>query len=104
MKSKSKKPQNELNINYKSFIEDFTRTTIKCCKKYGVNFDEVLEEVYYLKYDKEIGKNIAMNAIDEFIKDHPKELDRKWKLSIAKRIAGQLYTHYINNQKYKGER
>lgn len=101
MKAKSKKPQNNnTGINYKPFIVDFTERIIGCCKKYGVSFDEVLEEVYYLKYNKNTGREIAMKAIEEFRKDHPGELKQKWVLSIAKRIAGQLYTHYINNRKW----
>ena len=94
-----KQQHSKKEINYKPFIVDFTERIIGCAKKYGVNFDEVLEEVYYLKYDKKIGMNIAMRAIENFIQDHPEELDRKWVLSIAKRIAGQMYTHYINNRK-----
>ena len=102
MKAKSKKQAlpSKKEINYKPFIVDFTKRIIGCCKKYGVNFDEVLEEVYYLKYNKVTSAKIAMNAIENFRKDHPGELDKKWVLSIAKRIAGQLYTHYINNRKW----
>ena len=94
-----KRQHSRKEIDYKPFIVDFTERIIGCARKYGVNFDEVLEEVYYLKYDKKIGLDIAMRAIENFRIDHPKELDSKWTLSIAKRIAGQMYTHYINNRK-----
>ena len=84
-------------INYQLFVEDFVIKIMKVCKRHNVNFDEVLDEVYYNKYDKEIFKDLALEGLRLFINDHPNILEGKWILSIAKRIAGQMYTHYGNN-------
>ena len=85
-------------INYQPFIEDFIRRILKCCKKYNVNFDSVLENVYYSKHSKETYKDIVLQALRLFRNDHPNALEGKWILSIAKRVAGQMYTHYTTNK------
>lgn len=84
--------------NHQPFIEDIIKNLLKVCKKHNVNFDEVLENVYYNKYSKESFKELALQGLRLFRKDHPEALEGKWILSIAKRIAGQIYTHYVNNK------
>jgi len=89
------------DINYQAFIEDFVIRIMGCCRKYNVDFDDVLEKVYYNKYEKETFKDLSLQGLRLFVNDHPEILEGKWILSIAKRIAGQMYTHHINNTKVK---
>jgi hypothetical protein len=54
--------------------------------------------------DKEIKleiQRITSKAIRNFISQHPGELDKKWILSLSKRVAGQIWTHFWNNKKEK---
>ena len=98
MKKKSQERKETNGTNYQPFVEDTIKNLLKTCKKYNVNFDDALKNTYYSKYNKEIFKELALQGLRLFIKDHPEVLEGKWILSIAKRIAGQMYTHFINNK------
>ena len=52
---------------------------------------------------KEELQRISALAVKGFCNAHPDVLDKNYIQSIAKRVAGQLYTHFVHNPKQMEE-
>jgi len=51
---------------------------------------------------KEEIQRIVMLAMKSFLVAHPETMERNLIQSLAKRIAGQIHTHFIHNVKENG--
>jgi len=56
------------------------------------------------RMSKEEIQRITIKAIKGFLVAHPDTLDPNLIQSIAKRVAGQIYTHFVYNPKQNGGR
>ena len=51
---------------------------------------------------KEEVQRIVMLAIHSFLKAHPEGMDKDLMQSLAKRVAGQVMTHFVHNPQHNG--
>lgn len=61
-----------------------------------------VKKTCYNEMTKEEIQRITILAIKGFLTAHPNALDPNLIQSVAKRIAGQLYTHFVHNPKQNG--
>lgn len=64
--------------------------------------ENYVEKTNYNTMTKEEIQRITILAIKGFLKAHPETLDPNLIQSIAKRVAGQLYTHFVHNPQQNG--
>ena len=55
-----------------------------------------------MEMTKEEVQRIVMLAIHSFLKAHPEGMDKDLMQSLAKRVAGQVMTHFVHNPQHNG--
>jgi len=89
------------------------RATQDFCLVHPESFDKNFIDIYaelageqlHLseKTSKEKIKKAVIQTIRSFCKKYPEAFHSRCTESLAKRISGQLYTHFIYNPKYNGK-
>lgn len=49
-------------------------------------------------FNKNELRKVVRSAVKDFTHAHPKALEPRWIESVTKRVAGQIYCHYVHNK------